>query len=51
MIWARMKDLRPVAFWSGEHGPHAPARAKDIKSLGKAVVIDDPSVHGENPHQ
>lgn len=46
-----MEDSRPVGVLRGEHGPHTPARAKDIDRLGKAVVIDDPGVDGEKPHQ
>lgn len=48
-VWVR--DSRPVAFAvCREHGPHAPAWAKDIERLGKAIVIDDPGVDREKPH-
>lgn len=46
-----MKDSRPVAFSLLEHGPHTPAGTEDIERLGKAVVIDDPGVDREKPHQ
>ena len=42
-------NLRPVVYI--EHRPYAPGWPKDIKRLGKAVIIDEASVDGEHAHQ
>lgn len=33
------------------HGGHIPPRAEKVDGLGKAVVVDEARVHGEQPHQ
>lgn len=49
---SKRRLLRPVAsYLRVKHGPHAPARAENIQRLGEAVVVDDPGVDGEDPHQ
>lgn len=34
-----------------EHGFHAPSRAENVEGLGETVVVYEPSVDGEQPHQ
>lgn len=52
LLHSKRRRLRPVASYSRvKHGPHAPARAENIQRLGEAVVVDDPGVDGEDPHQ
>lgn len=45
--------LRPGEVVSArvEHGPDAPARAKQVEGLGEAVVVDDAGVDREDAHQ
>lgn len=51
-LHSNKRSLRPVASYSRvKHGPHAPARAKNIQRLGEAVVVNDPGVDGEYSHQ
>lgn len=40
---------RPVAFV--EHWPDAPGGTEHVEGLGEAVVVDEPRVRGEQPHQ
>lgn len=40
---------RPVGFI--EHGPDAPGGAEHVEGFGEAVVVDEASVGGEQPHQ
>lgn len=42
-------NLLPCAI--SEHGLDTPRRAKDVESLGEAVVINHPRVNGEDAHE
>lgn len=42
-------NLRPII--SIEHWPYAPGWPEDIKRLGKAIIVDEASVDGEDTHQ
>lgn len=46
---SRSTNLRPVCF--REHGPNTPAWAEHVERFGEAVVVDEPRVNGEGPHQ
>lgn len=49
---SKRRRSRPVASdLRVKHGPDAPAGAENIQGLGEAVVVDDPGVDGEDPHQ
>ena len=41
--------LLPCAV--SKHGPDAPRRAKDVESLGEAVVVNEARVNGEDAHE
>lgn len=43
--------LRPVGTFGTKHGPDAPSRSEHIEGFRKAVVVNDSSVDGEDPHQ
>lgn len=43
--------LRPISSFGAKHGPDAPAGAKHVEGLGETVIVDDPSVDGEDAHQ
>lgn len=42
-------NLLPRAI--SEHGLDAPGRAKDVESLGEAVVVNEARVNGEDAHE
>jgi len=44
-------DLRPVGSFGAKHGPDTPTRAEHVQGLGEAVVVNDASVDGKDPHQ
>lgn len=46
-----MIDLRPVGAFGTKHGPDAPSRAEHIERFREAVVVNDSSVDGKDPHQ
>lgn len=46
-----MIDLRPVGSFGTKHGPDTPSRAEHIERFREAVVVNDSSVDGEDPHQ
>lgn len=51
MLSEVMIDLRPVGSFGTKHGPDTPSRAKHIERFREAVVVNDSSVDGEDPHQ
>lgn len=44
-------NLRPVCSFGAKHGPDTPSRAKHIKRLGEAIVVNDACVDGKDPHK
>lgn len=43
------ENLLPCAI--SEHGPDTPRRAKDVESLGEAIVVNKTRVNGEDAHE